>query len=778
MGSDPEPPPGFLFSHPLFVPLILLILTVAMFATLFFPPGDRVISPFGNDISAEFIYWRQFGFEQLRSGHVALWNPHQFCGEPFMGGFQAALFYPPNLIYLLLPVSVGINLEVALHVFLLGLFMSLWLRRYELAPAAILMASAVVMFSGEAFMRIYAGNLTTLDEMAWVPLLFLTVDELLENPGVRWVLVGVFAFAMQMFAGHPQWPFNTAVACGLYGAMGIRRAPRRVATLFAGIAVVAGAVLIGAVQLWSGLEVAEEGRRSGGAAFSFVASFPFPLENLATFLVPGLFGNGTSYPYWGKWGMESAFVGVTALTMAGYGLTVRASKRWSWLAMAVLLFTLGFGDLTPLLHLLYRFVPGFDLFRGPARIVFQGELFLVMLAGLGMDRLIRSGRGALLGGWIVLGVASVLGLAGLALESQAWTFRTLWAMAVSAVTSDPGTLLTPPAMLGANFLNDSARLAASGLLTAAATALIISALLFARRWRAEAAYVLAVFGIVEVFIFARASVVSFSGAQAFPTMVRDFLGDHPGDYRMLHFPITQTNSAMVIGASDVWGYDPAAPERYAELFNYLVGSDPDDPLMRLSFRQASPMLRLFRLRFIFLSNETGLHPSEIQNPLPHALLVGGWLEQTQRDEIFSTINSPSFDPERTVILEDAPEPEPVDAEDSAGTAKVVSNGTDSMTIIAETNRPSILLLTDTYSRYWRARALKGSSQASYAVMPADYALMAIPLASGKHRISLDYAPPGYTVGKWISLAGLAGYLILAAVLALRRRNEVGGSARA
>ena len=43
---------------------------------------------------------------------------------------------------------------------------------------------------------------------------------------------------------------------------------------------------------------------------------------------------------------------------------------------------------TPLLHLLYAGLPGFSLFRIPGRILFLGQLFWTVLAGLGVDALL------------------------------------------------------------------------------------------------------------------------------------------------------------------------------------------------------------------------------------------------------------------------------------------------------------------------------------------------------------------------------------------------------
>ena len=107
--------------------------------------------------------------------------------------------------------------------------------------------------------------------------------------------------------------------------------------------------------------------------------------------------------------------------------------------------------------------------------------------------------------------------------------------------------------------------------------------------------------------------------------------------------------------------------------------------------------------------------------------------------------------------------------------QLVDSTTDSMTISAHLTRPSLLLITDCYSRYWRAVAEPGSVQKSYQVVPADYTLLAVPLSAGEHRMRIEYAPPGYTIGRWISLVGLLLY-ILAGVFFLRR-SKLNAAAR-
>jgi len=771
--------PGGWLQSTFFVPFVLLGLTLAMFGTALLSPGNLILSQPGGDLSTEFVYWRQFGFEQLRAGHIPLWNPHVFSGVPFMGGFQSALFYLPNWIYLVLPLPKAINCEIALHVFLLGLFMAMWTGRYHLHPLAVLLASAVVMFGGAFFLHIYAGHLATLDAMAWIPLILLTVDELVDDPRPQWVFIGILAFVMQILAGHPQTVFNTLVTCVAYGAIRLNGAPYPRRTLFAVAIVGVASGIISAVQLWTGLQAASEGTRHGGVSFAFAASLSFPPENFLTLLVPGLFGNLTGFQYWGSgflWEM-CPFFGLGGLSMAVFGLTLKFSKRAIWSAMVVLLLAIALGKHTPMFPILYSYVPGFDHFRCHSKFIFEAALFFAMLAAFGMDGMLRSTRGAKVGALVLLVGALVIGGVGVGLRYGA-NFTSMggsWRGVASATSTGESLPLgyssqgwRSKGAVEASRIAKARRFAGSQCLITAAIFIVLGALFFLRTFNAKAAHLLAFFGIAEVFVFAHSTLTSFPLRATVPTLVHRFLAAHPGDYRVFEHGFE--NSAMVIGAEDIWGYDPIVLRRYAQLLTFSQGGSPEHATMNLHFRLLSPLFRLLRLRFVFF------HPFpftvyETSGALPHLLLVSDWLQIADRDQILRTLSSRSFDPQKTAILETKPDPPPVSGEGTGSVELLHSDDPDSLIVSASVARSALLLITDCYSRYWRAVALPGSGQRRYKVLPADYTLMAIPLSAGRHLIRLEYAPSGYLIGRWISFTGLVAYLAALSMFLWRKRRS-------
>jgi hypothetical protein len=73
----------------------------------------------------------------------------------------------------------------------------------------------------------------------------------------------------------------------------------------------------------------------------------------------------------------------------------------------------------------------------------------------------------------------------------------------------------------------------------------------------------------------------------------------------------------------------------------------------------------------------------------------------------------------------------------------------------------VLLVTDAWTPAWRAVAIEAGDARRYEVMPANYALRAIPLTPGRHHLRLEYAPRAFFIGGVISLMAWVLWLGLA-----------------
>jgi len=57
-----------------------------MLAKVLFISPHEVLSDGLMDLGHFFVYWRSFGFRELKSGNLALWNPCYYCGAPVVIG--------------------------------------------------------------------------------------------------------------------------------------------------------------------------------------------------------------------------------------------------------------------------------------------------------------------------------------------------------------------------------------------------------------------------------------------------------------------------------------------------------------------------------------------------------------------------------------------------------------------------------------------------------------------------------------------------------------------
>jgi hypothetical protein len=750
------------------------LLTLLLFSTVLFGGGTRVLGHQQTDLALQFLAWRDFGFRELRAGNLALWNPHIYAGMPYFGGFQGALLYPLNVLFLVMPVASAVNWTIALHVWLLGVLTYCWLVGRRLHTGACFVGGTMAMLCGAHFLHIYAGHLPNLCTMVWTPLVFLAIDGVLAPasradegrgtpvwPWARawlWCLAGAVAVALQMFAGHPQYVFFTAVAAGLYAVLRLVGCQHKVAagTMWAGVYV--GGALLAAVQLLAGMTATAETVRSRSLPYEVAATFGFPPENVLTLLAPGFFGDMMQQPYWGRWYLweMSLFIGVTGTAMVVYGLLAGGLRRqWREVVLVLVLMLLALGPYTPLFRLLYDWVPGFAKLRGMSKFTWQAELFLMVLAASGFDRLLRERRPD---GRFVVGVLVAVGVL---LAGGCGVYLVDWPAMIQRILSTGESYLAPAVYAHTEFAAQAQRFAAKALFIAAGTGLGLGLLMAGVRYAPRLVLGVLALAVVELVVFAVQARVTFESTAVVPAALRTFLARHAGNYRLIN-PLN-ANSSMILGASDLWGSDPGVVRRYAEFMTWTQGGNPDTATQYVQFTRLDPLYAMLRFRYVLRPERDRVRVIEAsQPPMDRVQLVNRYQVLTGRDAIFSAMRSASFEPRQEVLLERAPMPPPIAAEPT-GTAQVVASATDWLEIEAQVASPSVLVITDVYTPAWRAVALPGSSQARYELMPANYVLQAVPLAAGHHRLRVEYAPPGFTVGKWVSIGAWVGLVVVGTV---------------
>lgn len=766
---------AFDWRHAFFV---LLIITLTMFGDMLFTDSGRILSAPGLDLYAGELSGFDSGLRALRNGIVSFWSPHLFSGSFTLG----TALYPPNFLYLFLPLPQAVNTCIALHVFLAGFFMYLWAAYRRLHPLACLLTAVIFMFSGPYFMHVFAGHVGNLCAMTWAPLIFFAIDGMMDRPSLQWALLGTFAVAMQILTGQYQYVYYAAIAVCLYGGGRLFFIVKRKYVILGLLTIPVGSLLLAAFQILPVLTSSSEGVRGAGVVAGFASMFSFPPENLITLVAPFFFGDIQDFPYWGRcylWEM-CLFTGVAGFFLVLYGaVNCERRTRQGLIAMIMILMILALGAHTPLFKVLFDWLPGFNKFRGTSKFMFFASLFWILLSGYGLDRLIR--QDVFSRKFFVIPLTAALILGGMTV----WIFSTatatatgsLWGGIVQSVAGSGESYFPFSLFKNGAFLAEARRFSALGLGVAAGSCLIVAGLLFLSRSSRRAIYVLILLAVIEMFTFARLNRPTFAYSDLLISQFKAFYKAHPGDYRVLSF--VNANTAMSTGAQDIWGYGPMAMGRYVQFMAWTQGADPDTATTYLNIRQYHPLFKMLRLRYIFTPGEKGVTVQEYPDWMPRISLVQDWRVAGSRKEIFQELGKQTFDPRRMVVLEKAPRFNKLTTSgkplilslskdkpafetgqvksDGKNTYAVLDSASDHLTIKANLATPAILLITDNYSRGWRVRSLSPSFQFQYEIMPANYTLMAIPLAAGDHLLRVEYRPLPFVIGAWVAAIAWLGF---------------------
>jgi len=184
-------------------------------------------------------------------------------------------------------------------------------------------------------------------------------------------------------------------------------------------------LMLGAVQFIPFVEVGQANFREGSASLSEIRGWAFPARRALTLALPDMFGNPadhdyrdvfngeivpftTNYygqlnphgPYTSNWGIKNyveggIYLGILSLFLAVLGLwsairqrTDRRSEIGFFTTLS--LFSLSFIFGTPTYAILYYGLPGINQLHSPFRWVFPLSLCVAVLAGYGMDFVIRA----------------------------------------------------------------------------------------------------------------------------------------------------------------------------------------------------------------------------------------------------------------------------------------------------------------------------------------------------------------------------------------------------
>ena len=761
----------------------------------------------------QYYPWRHFAVESLRQGTIPLWNPHAFCGTPFVANLQSAVFYPPNVLFLLMPVGLGFTATVVLHCALAGLFMFGFLRALGLARAASLVGAVAFMFNGAlvAWAEYPALGLWV---MVWLPLILWLLERAIQKGSIATAAAAGCMVGVQFLGGHFQYSVYVLIGIAIFALwrVGGSRGERLRVLGYSALALGLG-IAVAAAQVLPALELAARCQRPALSYADAIRS-ALPATHLATYLVPNFFGNPSDHNYWGHLAAGRAhepglfletcgYVGILTLLLAFCGVGVRVRGRWLFATVA------GFGLLaalgTPVYAILYYGVPGFNKLAGVARIVYLGAFGLAGLAAVGAHGLMGGAAPRLLG---------VNGRSASHNPPAGWRAGGLpytW-LALAAFTGVAGVLLAYglvrfPREIAVVGRYETLQIAKFALFAVAAMALVglrHFGLLRAGAFAGAAVALIA----CDLFAFGmRFNPVNPRSVEYFETPETQALQKNCGAERMVAVgadPLRDwmpPNTPMVYGLRDIQGSDSLFWGRY---LRFLQAVEPTAPGPRWG-RLDNPALDLMGVRGVLTTRElegAGLRVAydgkarvyERATALPR-VTIPRRARAASDEEVLKAVRSRGLRPSEEALVARHPIPAVRRTESGIpfgfaqgrlrgvyperrrraqddrkgvqgvtgaardeplpytgrGAARIVSEGPNRVDVEARCDSVCVLRLADCAYPGWEVWV----DGARERMLLCDYVFRGVRLTPGRHAVSFRYRPTSFRLGLFLSLLAVA-----------------------
>ncbi len=324
----------------------------------------------------------------LRTGQLPLWNPYQLCGHPWLATLQGGILYPFHAIYAFVPTWAGMALSSLVHLAIVALSTAILARRLGLSSWAALLAGALFCMQGSLPAQTSVPNL--LEAATWLSPGAVAVTTIVAGRRARGVALLAFCLGASLLAGYPQY---TVYACYTWAALlavllfAERRPPRAwLAPVGCLVLAVALGALVASPQLLASLELRRLSTRSLDPS-SLAAMFPMGWpEKSVTASLRVLF-----VPHDAHLRLPAGLTGLLLLPVALFHRRRRLVLGLFALGLVVL--GMAIGPASPLFDL-YRLLPGTGAFRLPTlRLLLVVGFFFSLLAGFGLDELLRRLRG-------------------------------------------------------------------------------------------------------------------------------------------------------------------------------------------------------------------------------------------------------------------------------------------------------------------------------------------------------------------------------------------------
>ncbi|WP_339732538.1 hypothetical protein [uncultured Gimesia sp.] len=783
--------------------LVLAAFCALCFQALVVNPSDVLVGSQDqghNDTTNIFIALKSYQKDSIQQhDQLPFWNPYSLLGMPWLGNPQSSLFYPVNWIFFFFNALSTISWMMILHHWWAGWGAYLLGRKYKLNFFSALISGIIFLAAPYFVAKTGEGHYTSITLIAWFPWILYGYELLFEGRK-KAIPVLTILISLAFFCGHVQelyylLLFLTA-SIGIESLIALipkkntRQSEQVLAeqneSVYSNIPVSAGALSRGwlfaglltiglvAIDLIPITIYTQQAVRSGGIDSKALQSGSLALPSLLQLLDPFVWGGPDKYRGPGGYYWEAVcYFGCLPLLLACLGCvsSIRNRTVIRLTLIGFVAFLLAFGPQLPFYMLCHKIIPGFSMFRMPARMMWICSLVVAMLAGFGCETISS----------LFLNIARNkyrnLSLACFAIGGLCLISLMFYSGGLVSLNLNPGQIMKLQLI--------SITVAVMGV-----SAAVFSACLSRKT---------AIGGLILLFILCSWELSAHSKhiLRTIPqasfrdeTKLIQFLKENLGQHRVLvGQKLLSDREAWKHQIRKVQGYEPVPLIRLG-LLAAATFPQPDAALMMAGYSEPQlstarqPLLNLMSIKYAILQTnqqielagwktiERGTIPAEFAlrnsepapipylilentNPLPRAFLTGKVIPLNQNQPSNQIVDSiAKVQPQKEVLL---PQDHlPAGKRQSYKAAEILKTSPNQLQIMAELDAPGYLILSDIFYPGWSARI----KEVGVSVLPADFSLRAIPLPAGKHQVELVYEPPGFRIGRMITITTLAIICIL------------------
>jgi hypothetical protein len=770
----PAPRPGFRIDLRV-VAVVLALLTLVFFREVALE-GLTFVSPDANQPAG----FARIGAESLQHGVYPLWNPYVFLGMPSFGsGAYNPWIYPPDWPLALIAKVIPLPdlTWLLIYYFLGALFTALLAMELGARIEGGLLAGVLFAFVPNLVAVGAYGHGSQLVDSAYLPLLLWLAARWMRRGGFHHLGFLALAGGFQMLRGHAQIAFYSWLAVGWYVAIEVvgslirRRAPpMRVLGRAAGV-LVAMSLAFGLAGFYN-LPLRDYARYSirgggadGGVGKDYATAWSLAPWEIGTVCIPNAVGFGGQTYFGGMPFTEypNAFVGIIALVLLLPAFLANGAPRVFALVLAVFSLLVSMGHYFPLYGFMYDHVPLFNKFRVPVMIVLLFHMAVALGVAWGWSRVLDERERApspggfasgplgrvLLGAAIVLALVFVVGVLGQGAGKEAFV--------KAAMTHKPGFPREAAEYVYPSYVADLGRVALFGILAVALAALtrrrrlpvtlatvIALGLMLAELWPVSD-------GVMRPTIGQREQ----NSLEAGRDDLVDWLLHHPGLYRILPLNEFVSNRFSGFGIQSLGGYHAAKPRLVQDLIDRRAQvAMPWQDLLGARYIIYNDPLDMPGYSLAFHGQQSYVY--ENTHVLPRATLLEHVRVAPVDSAVVDSIGRGTRDPAGWVWLAKDPGPlGPI----AGSTVTIPSYRLNDVTVDVQTPGPGVLRLADLWYPDWVA-TLDGHE---VPVLRADYALRAVLVPAGHHRVEFHFRSKAIREGLMLTLVSLVGALLLIVV---------------